>query len=138
MRGAILLLSLCLSLSMCMNRAAENCSDAWKPRALTSSFPQGVGVNIHFADPQPGEIKTIADAGFRWVRMDFKWEVTETQRGVYDFSAYDRLMSALEPHRIKALFILDYGNPLYTSDKAIRTEAARQAFARWAVAAAKH
>ncbi|HEY8204457.1 MAG TPA: cellulase family glycosylhydrolase [Pyrinomonadaceae bacterium] len=80
----------------------------------------------------------IADAGFRWVRMDFIWQVTEKQHGVYDFAAYDRLMSALEQHQIKALFILDYGNPLYTEDKSVRTAAARQAFARWALAAAKH
>ena len=137
MRAIVFLLSLCLTLTTCANRAAENCSDAWKPRALTSSFPQGVGVNIHFTDPQPGEIKMIGDAGFRWVRMDFSWEATEKQRGVYDFSAYDRLTAALERHRLNALFILDYGNPLYTEAKAVLTEEARQAFARWAVAAAK-
>src|SRR3989442_10483955 len=129
MRGAVLLLSLCLALSTCRNHAAENCSDAWKSRALPASFPQGIGVNIHFTDPQPDEIKIIADAGFRWVRMDFIWEATEKQRGVYDFSAYDRLMTALEQYRIRALFILDYGNPLYTKDKAVRTEEGRQAFA---------
>lgn len=138
MRSTVLLLSLCLSLSTCANHAAENCGDAWTPRALTTSFPQGSGVNIHFTDPQPGEIKMIADAGFRWVRTDFVWEVTEKQRGVYDFSAYDRLINALEQYRIKALFIFDYGNPLYTEDKSVRTETARQAFASWAVAAAKH
>ncbi len=138
MRVTVLLISVCLSLSTCANRAAENCSDAWKPRMPTSSFLQGNGVNIHFRDAQPGEVKMIANAGFRWVRTDFVWAATEKQRGVYDFSAYDRLMRELEPNRIKALFILDYGNPLYTEDKAVRTEAARQAFAGWAVAAAKH
>jgi hypothetical protein len=35
------------------------------------------------------------------------------------------------------MFILDYGNPLY-GDGAPRTEQARNAFARWAVAAAQH
>ena len=47
-------------------------------------------------------------------------------------------MTALEPHNIHALFILDYGNPLYDDGAPPRTEATRQAFARWAVAAAKH
>ncbi|HVS21436.1 MAG TPA: cellulase family glycosylhydrolase [Pyrinomonadaceae bacterium] len=97
----------------------------------------GLGVNIHFTDPQPGEIKMLADAGFRWVRMDFKWDATEKQRGLYDFSAYDRLMTALEPFHIRALFILDYGNPLYDNGAPPRTESARQAFVRWAAAAAK-
>jgi hypothetical protein len=35
------------------------------------------------------------------------------------------------------LFILDYGNPLY-GEGAPRTDEARNAFARWAVAAARH
>src|SRR5438552_4788268 len=138
MRGAFFLLSLCLSLSTCTNRAAQNCSDAWKPGALPTSFPQGIGVNIHFTDPQPGEVKMIADAGFRWVRMDFKWDITEREPGRYDFSDYDRLIKALDEYKIKALFILDYGNPLYDHDAPPRTAETRQAFARWAVAAAKH
>ena len=36
--------------------------------AAASAIRQGLGVNIHFTDPEPGEIKMIAAAGFRWVR----------------------------------------------------------------------
>jgi hypothetical protein len=97
-----------------------------------------MGVNIHFTDPQPGEVKMIAAAGFRWVRMDFKWDETERARGQYDFSAYDRLMAALDESKIQALFILDYGNPLYDKGAPPRKPETREAFARWAVAAAKH
>lgn len=85
MRAAYLLLSLCLLLSTCTNRAAERCPDLWKPQTNSQSFPNGFGVNIHFTDPEPGEIKMIAEAGFRWVRMDFKWDLTEKERGRYDF-----------------------------------------------------
>jgi hypothetical protein len=95
-------------------------------------------VNIHFTDPQPDEVKMIGAAGFRWIRMDFKWDLTETEKGTYDFSPYDRLMTALEPFKIRTLFILDYSNPLYDDGAAPRSEAARKAFARWAVAAGKH
>ena len=98
----------------------------------------GLGVTIDFTDPRPGEIKMIADAGFRWVRMDFKWDATEKERGRYDFSSYDRLIASLGPHNIHALLILDYGNPLYDHGAPPRNETNRQAFARWAVAAAKH
>jgi len=80
----------------------------------------------------------IADAGFRWVRMDFKWDLTEPERGRYDFSPYERLMKALDEQGIRALFILDYGNPLYDKGAPPRSEAARRAFTRWAVAVAKH
>ena len=138
MRAAILFLSLCLCISTCANHAAQKCADEWTPIAVPQTFPTGTGVNIHFTDPQPGEIKMIANAGFRWVRMDFKWEVIETKRDVYDFAPYDRLIAALDEFHIGAYFILDYGNPLYTADKSVRTEEGRQAFARWAVASAKH
>ena len=110
------------------------------PKSTSSDppIPEGFGVNIDFTDPRPGEMKMLAEAGFRWVRMDLKWEATEKEPGQYDFSAYDVLIAAIEPYNIHALFILDYGNPLYDSGAPPRTEATRQAFARWAVAAAKH
>jgi hypothetical protein len=103
-----------------------------------SPIPQALGVNIHFTDPKPGEVKMIADAGFRWIRMDFKWDVTERERGRYDFAEYDRLLKALDEHKIQAILILDYGNPLYDQGAPPRTAETRQAFAHWAVAAAKH
>jgi hypothetical protein len=107
--------------------------------AITApAISQGLGVNIHFTDPQPGEVKMIADAGFRWVRMDLKWDITERERGRYDFSEYDRLIKALDEYKIQALFILDYGNPLYDHGAPPRTAETRAAFARWGVAAAKH
>lgn len=100
--------------------------------------PQGLGVNIHFTDPRPGEMEMLAAAGFRWVRMDFTWQATERKPGEYDFRAYERLLKALEAHRIRALFILDYGNPLYDQGMAPHTDEGRRAFARWAAAAARH
>jgi polysaccharide biosynthesis protein PslG len=106
--------------------------------AQSSLIPDGLGVNIHFTDPQPGELNMLAASGVRWVRMDFKWDITERVKGVYDFVPYDRLMAALQPFGIRALFILDYGNPLYDEDGPPRDDASRQAFAKWAVAAARH
>ena len=136
LRLGLTLLSVSLSLSISADRTFTNCPQAWFPNANSETFEQGLGVNIHFTDPQPGEMKMIAAAGFRWVRMDFKWDATERERGHYDFSAYDRLMQSLDQFKLRALFILDYGNPLYGTPP--RTEFARQAFAGWAVAAAKH
>lgn len=112
--------------------------DSWQPQNQSQTFPRGFGVNIHFTDPEPGEIKMITDAGFRWVRMDFKWDLTEQERGRYDFSPYERLMKALDEQGIRALFILDYGNPLYENGTPPRSETARRAFTRWSVAVAKH
>jgi len=136
-RLALALVSVCLSLTISADRNSTSCRGCWLPAAGNPTIEQAFGVNIHFTEPQPGEIKMIADAGFRWVRMDFKWDLTEPQPGRYDFSPYDRLMKALAPFGLRAMFILDYGNQIY-GEGAPRTEAARQAFARWAVAAAQH
>jgi hypothetical protein len=137
-RTFFLLCSLCLLLSISAYQASQKCQGSWTRHAHTLSIPEGFGVNIHFTDPKPGEMEMIAAAGFRWVRMDFKWDTTEFAPGRYDFAAYDRLMVALERNGLRAFFILDYGNPLYDNGAPPRTDIARQAFARWAVAAAKH
>jgi len=136
-RFALALVSFSLSLAISADRPTLPCRGCWLPSPVNPTIDQGFGVNIHFTDPQPGEIKMIADAGFRWVRMDFKWDLTEPGPGHYDFSPYDRLLKALAPFGLRAMFILDYGNPIY-GEGAPRTEDARQAFARWAVAAARH
>ncbi len=95
-------------------------------------------MNIHFTDPRPGEMEMIAAAGFKWIRNDLAWGGTEREKGKYDFSAYDRLIAALEKHGMHAVFILDYGNRLYDGGQPPRSEEARAAFGRWAVAAVTH
>ena len=98
----------------------------------------GLGVGIHFIAPRPSEIKALADSGVHWVRKDLDWASTETKPGVYDFSAYDKLLSDLDSAGLHTLFILDYNNPLYDHGLSPATDEARQAFARWAVAAMTH
>lgn len=138
LRSVLILLTAALSLSISADRAKVNCPGAWSPSSQPQTFERGLGVNIHFTEPRPGEVKQIAAAGFRWVRMDFKWDATERERGRYDFAAYDRLLSSLGEFGIHALFILDYGNPLYDDGAPPRTAIARLAFSNWATAAAKH
>ena len=114
-------------------------------------IPEGVGVNIHFVTGHEKDLDMIAAAGFRYVRMDFTWAGIERKKGEYDWAGYDELLRHLESRKLKALFILDYSNPLYedsvTSGNPIdgqvrKTTAAPQkpesiaAFARWAGAAA--
>jgi hypothetical protein len=101
------------------------------------TVPDSLGVNIHFLDPLPGEMEMLAASGVKWVRMDMYWEVIEKEKGVYDFSAYDRLVSELDKHGLQALFILVYGNPLYDGNLSPRTDETRKAFARWATTAAQ-
>lgn len=128
--------------TLCFGAAVAFCSCLFaagpQPSLPRAGRIDGLGVNIHFTDPQPGEVEMLAAGGFRWVRMDFAWGRTERERGRYDFSPYERLLEALQPHGIRVLFILDYSNPLYEKDRSVVTEPGRKAFARWAAAAAKH
>ncbi|HTL30931.1 MAG TPA: cellulase family glycosylhydrolase [Tepidisphaeraceae bacterium] len=100
--------------------------------------PQGAGVNIHFTDAQPGELEMLKAAGFKWIRMDFSWSAIEKQKGVYDFSAYDRLLASLDKAGIHAMLILDYANPNYDNDQSPSSDEGRAAFAKWAAAAVVH
>ncbi len=126
------------------------------PLALAAQIPEpvlpaGVGVNIHFVKGHERDLDLIAAAGFKFVRMDFTWAGIERKRGEYDWSGYDELTANLEKRGIRALYILDYSNPLYeaevTSKNPIsgqqhKTTASPQhpesvaAFAKWAGAAA--
>jgi polysaccharide biosynthesis protein PslG len=73
-----------------------------------------LGVNIHFtSDDQALDI--IAAAGFTRVRMDLGWGGVEQTKGVYDFSAFDGLITALASRGMTLHLILDYFNPLYPS-----------------------
>jgi hypothetical protein len=117
-----------------------------RAQALPPLTPaEGIGVNFHSTRPGTGELEMIKAAGFRWVREDLFWATTETVKGQYDFSAYDRLLKMLDAQHLRVVFILDYGNPHYADpgDKQpfisrVGTEEFRTAFAAWAAAAVSH
>jgi hypothetical protein len=122
---------------------ALTCSAATSSRAGDVGLPppvvpHGFGVNIHFTDPGPGEVDRFAEAGYRFVRMDFGWGGIERRPGVYDFSAYDRLVAQLAKVNARPILILDYGNRLYDGGQAPHTDAGRAAFAKFASAGAVH
>ncbi|HEY0865951.1 MAG TPA: hypothetical protein VGE01_01155 [Fimbriimonas sp.] len=93
------------------------------------TVPNGWGVNIHFNDPQPGEMEKLAAAGFRWIRQDLSWGGVEREKGTYDFEPLARLFDACDRHGIRPLIILDYGNDLYEKG-APKTPESRAAFCR--------
>src|SRR5512133_2855137 len=71
------------------------------------------GVNIHFTKGHETDLDMIAAAGFKVIRMDFGWQNTEREKGVYNWSDYDELTANLDKRGIRALYILDYSNSLY-------------------------
>jgi hypothetical protein len=116
-------------------------------------LPQGVGVNIHFTRGHTRDLDLIAAAGFKFIRMDFGWGGIERKKGEYNWADYDELTADLEKRGLRAIYILDYSNPLYeetvTSKNPLNGREHRDvaspqhpeslaAFARWAAAAARH
>lgn len=106
-------------------------------------IPDGVGVNIHFTTGNTQDLDMIAAAGFKFVRMDCSWSSIETTPGVYDWSAYDQLVSNLDQRGLRAILILDYNNPLYLSSGASADTGPADstdiaAYCKWAAATVKH
>lgn len=116
-------------------------------------LPQGIGVNIHFTRGHDQDLDLMAAAGIKFIRMDFGWSGTERKKGEYSWADYDSLTANLEKRGIRAIYILDYSNPLYEetvvgknpiTGQEHRDVASPQhpesvaAFARWAGASAKH
>jgi len=111
---------------------------AVQPGLPPITVPDCVGVNIHFTGTEREQVDKIAEGGFRFIRMDFAWTAIEKKKGEYDFKAYDELVDSLATRKIRALFILDYGNPFYDDGAAPHTDEGRAAFARFAAAGAAH
>ncbi len=117
------------------------------PQGLPNTIvPMGLGVNVHF-DPASytnAELAQLVAAGFSFVRLDILWNLVEQKKGQYDFSNYERLVSALVARGIRVLCILAYNNPLYDSTSSPpstevgpHADEVREAFGRFAAAAAE-
>lgn len=78
-------------------------------------------------------------AGVRLVRIGQQWNGIEKEKGVYDFSYLDKFVSKLENDDIEYIFVMAYGNSLYSDT--IKTgpanKAAIDAFAKCMVEIAK-
>ncbi|MBN1345676.1 MAG: cellulase family glycosylhydrolase [Phycisphaerae bacterium] len=98
---------------------------------------EGLGVNIHFYEGNEQDWKMLTEAGVSIVRMDVSWAGCEKKPGLYDFSHYDALIAKLEQHKIRLLFIIDYGNPLYDDGLAPHSDEGRAAYARFVSALVK-
>jgi polysaccharide biosynthesis protein PslG len=145
-RSLVVIVSVLLSLS-------SICGQSGKPEKFGPGNKIYSGVNIHFTKGHDKDLDMIAAAGFKIIRMDFGWQNTEREKGVYNWADYDELTADLGKRGIKALYILDYSNSLYEEQteskdpitgKITRSVAAPnhpesiEAFAKWAAAAAVH
>lgn len=97
-------------------------------------IPRGFGVNIN-QPPNEMDVRFIRNAGLHYARIDLLWHVIEREKGVYDFTPFDRTVNLLRQEGITPYFILDYSNPLYEEDKSVVTTEGRFAFVKYAIEA---
>jgi polysaccharide biosynthesis protein PslG len=104
-------------------------------QAAGGSFVVGIGRSIH--DP-PAATAAIAGLGLRSLRLDAPWAEIEVARGRYEIPAWlETAVDSAREHGIEPLLILEYGHPLYGTDKP-RTDVAIAGFAAYAAFVVKH
>ncbi len=92
------------------------------------NVPDGLGINIHMGNFTIQDMNLINETGFGFIRTDLLWHEVEKEKGVYDFKPFDQLIAELKKKNMRALLILDYGNPLYNSHNSILTQESKIGF----------
>ena len=103
--------------------------------AANAAFVVGIGRSIH--DPEAAT-NAMYGLGIQSVRVDAPWASIEVARGRYEIPAWlESAVDTARQHGVQPLLILEYGHPLYGTDKP-RTDAAIAAFAAYAAFVTKH
>lgn len=66
-------------------------------------------------------MKQMKLMGYTNMRLDFTWSKIETEKGVYDFSKYDKIVSKADEYGLDIMAIIDYNNNLYSGSDDERT-----------------
>lgn len=98
--------------------------------AFYPTYENRLGVNIHNYSPEI--LDKLNAVGLKLVRRGFSWSYVE-RAGAYEFGGYDIWARALKERGMSILALLAYGHPEH-GGAAPRTDADRQAFARFASA----
>lgn len=111
-------------------------------QALPSPFfPDPVIVQLKTENFDIPTIDRIYDMGFRGFRRAIYWSGADLGDGVYDFSKWDQEFKHAHEKGMKMVVVWFGNNKIHEDDPGvggIQTEAGRQAFARFAAAAAEH
>jgi hypothetical protein len=103
----------------------------------------GMGISTHStADSDLDGMKAV---GFNFVRIDFRWDRVESTPGVYNWEETDRRVAAIAERGMRPIMILDYSNPIYTTEapgartrwNAPHDPKSIRAFSDWAARAAR-
>jgi len=128
--------------------SSMNFSMAAPPSALPDSIviPNNLGTQWG-GDMSEADVERIGkELGVKWLRIEVGWSSCERVKGQYDFAGSDKHIALLAKHGLWPLVIFDYGNPIYqkTDNPADdpftgpSTPEAREGYANFAAAAAKH
>ncbi|MEO8464666.1 MAG: hypothetical protein ABI640_04940 [Gammaproteobacteria bacterium] len=112
---------------------------AWSASAAAeaenAAFIVGIGRSIHDSE---AATNAMFGLGVRSVRVDAPWASIEIARGRYEIPAWlETAVDTAREHGVQPLLILEYGHPLYGTDKP-RTDAAIAAFTAYAAFVVKH
>ncbi|MDF3056532.1 MAG: hypothetical protein K0R17_747 [Rariglobus sp.] len=108
--------------------AAAIAAVQWPPQA---TIPEGLGVQLKANTDSSATLDQVKGLGLQWVRRGFIWEAVEKEKGVYDFSKYDRIMADCKARGLKVVGCLAFSNKLYGHAK---DEPGRTAYAKFAAA----
>ena len=100
------------------------------------TVPQSCGVNLKGHCDSAEHLDMVRGLGIKAVRRGFIWGAVEKERGVYDFSAYDRLMKDCKERGLTVLGAMAFANKLY-GDGTVLQEEGRQGYADFAAACAE-
>lgn len=104
-------------------------------QTANAPFIVGIGRSIHDND---AAIAAMFALGVQSVRMDAPWAEIEVARGRYEIPKWlETAVDTARTHGVQPLLILEYGHPLYGTDKP-RTDAAITAFSAYAAFVVKH
>ncbi|MGB9624681.1 MAG: beta-galactosidase [Phycisphaerae bacterium] len=107
--------------------------------------PIGVGMYLYRQHGNPQSHKAMMDladmarrAGVKWTREEIDWDVTEPEKGRYEWRFYDDLVKVANDHGIQVYGLLCYWPDYPGSDKIMYTEAGVKEYARWTAQVVRH
>lgn len=101
----------------------------WPPQP---SIPDGLGVQLKADTDSAETLGQVRDLGLKWVRRGFIWEAVEKEKGVYDFSKYDRIMADCKARGLTVVGCIAFSNKLYGTHA--KDEPGLGAYAKFAAA----
>jgi O-antigen ligase len=77
------------------------------PLAVDKSLGINTDLSRLAASERQEALTAMQDAGFRWLRQRFSWQVIESERGVYDWTIWDEIVGDLADHGMQLIAVLD-------------------------------